>query len=285
MRVINSNSSFKALTKASLKALFGIVFVSYFALTTVPWVPNRFSYHLDESFRAILNVAFAQKLQFGTELVYTYGPYGFLHYPKYFPETYDALVAGRFFIGTAIGVGLLKIFDYCWQRHRKSVAFLAPLLFFSANVGMYPDSLFVFVIVLPLVVYFYVEGDRPSGSSASLFFLVAGAAFVSLIKHTFFILGVALLLLISIDQVFRRRRIPSLLLTYVICLAGFWLLAGQSLMGFPAYLINGSQIVKGFSATMGLALNPFYEVVFYPLSVAIFLGLVWQAARQQKSKV
>ena len=271
----------KAVKKPALKTLLGVAFVGYFALTVVPWVPKRFSYYLDESFRVVLNEVIGQNVQFGQDLIYTYGPYGLLQYPKYFPDTYRYLIAGRFFVGAAIGVGLFKIALYCWGRHRKSALFLLPLLLFGANVGMSPDSLFTFLVAIPLVVYFYIDRENPS---ASLFFLVAAAAFVSLVKQTFLVLSVTLMLLIAIDQLFYRRRIPQLLIAYVSCLLAFWLLAGQQLGGFAAYLINGAQIVKGFSATMGWPGGSMVDVFLYPLSVALFFGLVLREAWGRKTR-
>ena len=263
--------------RTEIRAVLAVIFAGYFVLMTVPWVPDGFYYGIDESFKIALNEAIRLNLQFGKDFVYTYGPHGFLLYPKYFPDTYRYLLIGRGFMGLCIGLGLLKVFVHCWRTCRPSVLFLLPFLLFCQNVAMSPDSLLMVAIALPLLVYFYIDKGRPS---PTLIILVIGLAFMGLIKQTALVLGFAFVLLISIDQSLRRKRLPLMLLVYLGGLLLFWLLAGQNLANIGLYLTGAYQIVKGFSATMGWQDGSVAEVVLYPASVLIFLALVLRAAWQ-----
>lgn len=250
--------------------LLGVIFVLYAAFMSIPWQPDSFSYDLDESFKVALNKAVAARMQFGKDFIYTYGPYGIVQLNKYLPETYDDMVAALFFVGLVAGIGIFRLFVYCWNQTKWSAIFLIPFLFFFPNSGISLDSFHIIIVTLPFLLYFYVDREKIS----PIFWLtVVAAALVSLVKQTFFTLGFALLLLITIDQVFRRRRFPIILIVYLSCILGFWLLAGQSPANIWDYFANGSQIVKGFTATMGVD-GTLVEIIAYLISVGIFLGLM-----------
>jgi len=76
---------------------------------------------LDESWLQILHRAFVQHLQFGHDLVFTFGPWGFL-YGGYYPPT--------FMVSVAAWAALSFIFWWClWQTARhfwksESIAWL-----------------------------------------------------------------------------------------------------------------------------------------------------------------
>ncbi len=261
----------------------GIAFVGYAVLMTLPWQAEGFSFDLDESFKVGLHQAFANSSQFGKDFIYTYGPYGILQTDKYFPETYSSLMLGRLFIGLAVGIGLWAMWVRCWRTRRISSLFLLPFLFYFPNSGILLDAFFTVVVVLPLLVYFYVDEDGKSDGSPLLLFLVAGAALTGLIKHTFLTLGVAVMLAIATDRIGRSRRFPISLVAYLGCLIGFWLCAGQSPQNIGLYLANASQIVKGFSATMGLG-GPVVEDISYLLGATSFFALVWLATYRYRRR-
>jgi len=129
--------------------ILGFIYILYAVFLSIPWQPGGFSYDLGSSFVVALNQAFAAKIQFGKDFIYTYGPYGFLWAPRYFPETYRDIVVGRSFVGFVIGIGLFYIFAYCWNKNKWSTIFLIPFLFFFPNSGFSPDSFFIILVTLP----------------------------------------------------------------------------------------------------------------------------------------
>ena len=257
----------------------GILFVLYAIFLTVHWQPFGFSSNLDESWNAALNRAFAAEMQFGKDFVYTYGPYGFLLAPRSFPETYSDLMVGRLFIGLVMGIGLFSLGVYCWNTHAWSTLFLVPFLFFFPNSGIPLDSFFVTLVTLPLLLYFYVNQGK---LTFVLLLLLIGSALVGLVKHTYLTLGGFFMLLIAIDEVFHRRRFPVILMVYGGAVLGFWVLAGQSLGNFFPFLINSSEMVKGFSEAMGTP-GPVIEIVSYLISVGFFFGLMGMAILKRRN--
>lgn len=253
--------------------ILGAFFCAYAAFVSMPWQPEGFSFDLDESYKVAINYAFAQNVQFGPDFTYTYGPYGVLQWAKLSPETYNSAMVGRFFLGLAMGVGLWTIFMACWRRQKSSALFLVPFLFFFPSSGISMDTFYTVLTVLPLLVFFYVKEVWSRRLSPTLSFLVVSISLVGLIKQTFLTLGVAVMLAIAIGQIWRRRHPPTYLFIYLVGMLGFWLLAGQDVQNIGVYLANASQIVKGFSATMGLP-GPNVDVLLYLASACGFFVLV-----------
>ena len=85
---------------------FSVVFLTL-ALLPLPQV-NR-DYWADHSLRFILDHAHQNGLQFGSQIVNTYGPLGFLVFPLYSPYAPDSRLLAEFALAffTALGLWLL----------------------------------------------------------------------------------------------------------------------------------------------------------------------------------
>src|SRR5690242_7477884 len=73
---------------ALLKLLFVLL-----ALALVPWALHMPSDGLDESWFVVISHAFVNRWQFGKDIVFTLGPYGFVHTSLFHPETYRFTLA------------------------------------------------------------------------------------------------------------------------------------------------------------------------------------------------
>jgi hypothetical protein len=137
--------------------IIGLGLLGYCLLTILPWSPVGYGFDLDQSWASALHVAFANKIQFGKDFIYTYGPYGFLQVNLYFPETYGYFFAFRLLIAIAVWTGLFRLARYCLARRDKSVFLLIPILGFFPNMFLAMDSFLFSIIMLPLILYFYVS--------------------------------------------------------------------------------------------------------------------------------
>ena len=115
--------------------VIGLIFLGYCLLTILPWNPRGYELGLDESWRAALQIVFADKIQFGKDFIYTYGPYGFLDVVLYFPETYGYAFGFRLLIALAVWAGLFKLVRYCFGRRDGSIILLVSILFFFSTYG------------------------------------------------------------------------------------------------------------------------------------------------------
>ena len=255
----------------------GLLFLGFCLLTILPWNAPGYGFDLDQSWAIALHVAFAEGFQFGTDFIYTYGPYGFIQVGIYHPETYPYLFALRLLIAVAVWAGLFKLARYCIVRRDGAVVFLVPLLLFFF-IGVSIESFQFIVVVLPLVLYFYVSKRL----SPALVLTIATLALTSLTKQTHLLLGVFFVVLITVDELIKLKRPPQVAILYAVFVWIFWTFAGQELVNFPAYIWNGLQIVRGFSQAMGIAGN-FDEILLYVLGTGLFLLLIglieWRSRR------
>jgi len=242
----------------------------YCLLTILPWQPVAYGYHLDESWASALHIAFRDQIQFGTDFIYTYGPYGFLRVANYyFPETYPYAFGFSIFIAIAAWAGLSRIMEYCLSKRHRSWVFLIPVLWFFPHSYLAVESFQFLLVMLPLILYFYIS----KRITLTLVLTIINASLSSLTKHTSLLLAIALITLITIDEIGKLKRIPRVATIYCAFLLMLWVFANQSVANIPAYIFNSLEVIRGFSAAMGIP-GHLDEVLLYSFGVGIFLIVV-----------
>ena len=250
--------------------IVGCLLLGYCLLTLLPWQPVGYGYDLDESWASAVHVAFRDKIQFGKDFIYTYGPYGFLRVARYyFPETYGYGVGFSILIAIAAWAGFFRLIRHCVGRQDKSFLFLIPILWFFPNMILSIDSFQFPLLTLPLVLYFYVSKKI----TPALVLTVINASLSSLIKHSYLLLAIAFVVLIAIDEVGNLKRIPRILPLYIAFIWIFWMFAAQDIANIPAYIFNSLEVIRGFSAAMGTP-GELKELLLYVFSAGTFLLLV-----------
>lgn len=255
-------------TKLTL-LLVGFALLGFCLFMLLPWKPGGFLYDLDGSWANGMHVIFRDKIQFGRDFIYTYGPYGFLQVNLYYPETYSYLFIFRFLIAVATWAGLFRIVRHCVSLGKGSTFFLLPVLVFFPAGPIWMDLFqFTLLALLPLI-YFYVSKKI----GPALVMTIVIAALASLTKLSYMVVCVGFLILITLDEGFNLKRFPRIIGIYLAFIVAFWLIAAQNLTDIPLYLINGLQIIKGFGANMGTP-GRLSEVLIYVFGVGTFLSLV-----------
>lgn len=235
---------------------------------------------LDFSFAAGLHMAAHEHLQFGTHVIATYGPLGFMRYPFLY-YTWTARLA-LLYTG---GVHLLLCFTALWALRRMlalPVSFLLAWLI-VAIVASEPESALVVVIV------WFVEYLR-AGSSPRLkrvFPAIAGAVaglevLVKLNTGTSIALLAVIAVLIGSAREW-RRLIPfaaSFLGTFLFS----WFATGQSLGNLGPYISTAREVVGGWSAAMQYP-GPSYQIWGALLATLTVFAVVWQSTHAERAGV
>jgi hypothetical protein len=195
----------------------------------------------------MLHMAFAERLQFGRDIVFTFGPWGFL-YGGYHPATYSISVIVWVVLAVVFWWAAWRVVTHffknplvCWLWMMASIglASISPFLNMDVRLTAWP--------LLLLLLYFCVE-ERPFTLTQAM--LVISLALLSLIKHSIFIIAVVTVLIIAADNVFRQRRFPWIVVAFVGGIFFFWVIAGQRLNWFSLYLRSASEIVSGYTEAM-----------------------------------
>lgn len=202
---------------------------------------------LDPSWRTGLDMAVQDGLDFGSDIIFTHGPLGFLRSPAYaYPWT------ARLAFGYVLLLQLALCLTLLWalRRNLGSLVIAVPVtLVIAPLVAIEP----VLVIVLAALVALLRDEVPPRARNAILAGVGALVA-IQLLAKLSTAVTVAGLSAIALVALREGRRAAAgwfggaLVLTLVVA----WLLTGQSLSAVPSYLASSLQIVSGYSESMGL---------------------------------
>ncbi|WP_438479510.1 hypothetical protein [Oleiharenicola lentus] len=240
--------------------------------------PLRPSLDLDASWRMALGKFFLDHLQFGRDVVFTYGPLGFLMGKTYSGLLYWSLIAWHLFAACTFAT----IIIYWGRRLKAGWSRFVYYGFFLLFGVTYEDSIHMLVIALTGFELLR-RTDRPWHWSSVLFLLLlavqSAAKFTNLM---FAALVVSITAALSLWQHQRSNAIRTLAWFG----GGFltiWMLCLQNPLNLPAYFINSWHVSQGYQEVMGIATPdaPFKRGLFVlgVLIAYVLLNLLTQKDR------
>ena len=213
-------------------------------------VPNFPTADLDSSWRMALGKFLLDGRQFGTDVVFTYGPLGFVMGKTYWGGQWASLIAWQ------VGQALVFAAMVYWQGARLTgYSRIFYFVFFFLFGLTYEDAMHQTFIAFAGLALIRRSHAPWRWSSVALLALLAT---LSLAKFTNMLLGLFLVLLAGGLELWVRRRpsalrVPALYLGFF--LAG-WMLCGQRLGNIPAYLHSSWEISQGYQDAMGSSCPP-----------------------------
>lgn len=195
---------------------------------------------LDNSWAAAL-VYFAQhKLQFGKDVIFTYGPLGHLVTETYIGEKIPVWrVLWEFAATTAVAALILLAIAHMPRLWRIAAAAYV-LLFFRADLSI--DSSYVFAIFAVAALLLHHRPPLPWASLAAALFAIA-----SLVKVSYLSAAIAAMLPLVFGYALSASLSGAgvLLLSFFAAFVLAWLCAGQSLANLPQFLALWAQVAIG----------------------------------------
>ena len=203
---------------------------------------------VDGSWMAALYMAAQEGLDFGTEIVYTFGPLGFLQHPVLF---YDGLAIAAVLFSSAVWVATCVALVAALRRSIGAPA--AVVVAFAALALMATlEQPLILVCALGLLAL------RPDPPARIVPILAVGgglfAAIEVLVKLSVGPVVVVLLLVALLGAAAPRLWIAGFAGIFVAGTLVLWLATGGALDALPDYVSNGREIVSGYSDTFA---NPF----------------------------
>ncbi|MDX6690673.1 MAG: hypothetical protein QOG15_2130 [Solirubrobacteraceae bacterium] len=260
---LRADTVLEALRVIAPAVLFGLA-IAVFGWADMPLSPAP---GLDPSWQAAMHMGIRSDLVWGRDLVYTYGPLGFLRLPTYW---YGATGAMAFVYETATRVAL---FALLWQMGRRSFGWLGSALLLLVMAPLVAVALppLIFAWAVRLLVE---ERDRREVIAFAVLAAALGSVEV-LIKIN---VGASILAIGAVALLFvATSRDPVRLLAVfcasaVVALVAAWLLAGQPLAALPDFVSTASQIVSGYSEAMMLD-DPLLRWQYSAALLLFLLGL------------
>jgi hypothetical protein len=224
-------------------------FLSYaLTATLVPVSPSMPAATLDASWRTAINRAMAERLHFGSDVVFTYGPYGGVLDRGYEPGTRPLVLCAALVLAAGFVLATLIALRRTGPGLHLAAGLAVLLLAASILDGL--------VLLYPLLVVFAAAqlGGRSRRHLAVLVVLAIPLGLLPLTKLSLApaaavgLLGVALILI--------RRRcwagLVVILATPILSLVGWWAVGHQAIGGLPGYVSSSWQIVAGYAEAMSL---------------------------------
>jgi hypothetical protein len=209
---------------------------------------------VDGSWMAGLYMAAHDGRDFGTQIVFTYGPLGFLAFPDLW---YSNLAAFAFVFSATIYLVFSCTLVCALSRSLGKWGAATVAFFFLATIPDLEQLPLILAVAWALVA---LQEDRPSWA---INLLIVGGASLSAVEvlvklsvgpPIFFICVLAL----AGARASRRQWIAFAGLA-VAELVALWILTGQPLGGLVDYAVNGEQIVSGYNEAMALKAAPGWE--------------------------
>lgn len=242
---------------------------------------GRAAVGIDTSWWTGLYMAAHHGLQFGTEIVFTYGPLGFLRYPWLFYSGDLSLIpflyTGAIFF--AFCIALVAV-----SRRRAGLLIAILITLFVVTQARWVET----SVAVPLLASLLIVERRP-GNRMLLAFALAGGVFAGIelfvkLSHGPVIFAVLLLGLAGARA--GGARIAAFVGVTAVSGTGAWLIAGQSLDHLPTFLGNTIQVVAGYSEAMSLYGYPvWYSVLVAAAALACLAWTAWGSYPDRRAQL
>ncbi len=239
---------------------------------------------LDQSWVIAMNEAVARHLRFGKEIIFTFGPYASIYTRFFHPATDRQMVFGSLLIGLSYVIALLYL-----ARDRKPYLLLILILFlatFPSGDALLLSYAFLLVVC---ALRFTNSDDFNKDANLSWWHILTIIAMFSalgllpLIKGSLLVpvsVSVAILCPLLLYRFPLKQAVP-LLLVPVLATLTFWVIAGQSLSDFPAFLRGTLLLTSGYTDAMSLPwvgwptmIGYGFVVAYLTVSAVIYFSLI-----------
>ncbi|PJE11401.1 MAG: hypothetical protein CK430_08875 [Legionella sp.] len=269
----------KPFTHFKLNALIDLFLKSFLLVITisvfVPFSPKMPAPGLDPSWALGLNQALALGLAFGKDIVFTLGPYSAIYTKAYHPSTDLMMMSGSFYLAVSYWM--------CFLYLMRGIKWHWTLLFCGLLLTMIyvRDSLlFSYPLLVGLACFKMNACEKPTGLAHRFYLVLFFAPFglLPLIKGSLLILCALVAALCAGYFLINKKNQSALLclLSPLVSLVLFWLVAGQSVNNLLPYMSSTISLASSFTEAMSVD-GIHDEIILYLVnSVLIFLFIVFR---------
>lgn len=239
---------------------------------------------LDPSWVAALNLAGSYHLRFGTDLVFTYGPLGFLDHPlAVAPHLAIAAFVFQAVVAVLLWLSLRAAARPVLDGHRAcALASVTTVVL----IGTVPPS----VALLASALYFGTEYVRAGPDAEKIismtpYALSSGAGLILLVKTSD---GVALSTIAGLATALgppprRLQRCGIAVSSLVTTTVASWLLSQHSIGGLPRWIAGSASLAAGYSDAMSNGYEGDAQALIAAVVLAVLLSYLTLRARSWRA--
>jgi hypothetical protein len=232
-----------------------------------PLEPQFYRDSLDSSWDLVLHWAYAARIRHGHQLVFTYGPLGFVWGRNYHPATWPVSIGIWLVLAIVLYWNVVQVLCRRLATFASRALVAAVVVSFAATGS---DQLLTLFLLLVPVRYYYLDERR---TRPGQLVLVAATAMLGLIKGSLLFAGAVVVAIIAFDEALGQRRVPTTIVVLLLGLLAGWLGTGQLLEDGPAWLAANWQYASGYAQGMALA-GPWPPVLAYVAAGAVLALLI-----------
>lgn len=257
---VATNKQLAFLSKRTAPAVLIPLCVAFFLLIVVFGNPPQ-ALGLDPAWTEVQAWAFLHQVQWGRDLINTYGPLGFLHpLSSYVSGIFTPFAIGQIALPAVFALAVALMFD----RARAFEFGLFALAYLCCFVKMAGDV--SWILTLPFATTYLINrGNAETRTTGyfAIFFLAPIFAAIALTKFTVFPIWVLCVATACAVRVFERDWRDALLTAavFVLALAIVWWACGQQVLNLPLYLWSGFEMATGYGHSAGQTAPVFVEAV------------------------
>ena len=248
----------------------------------VPLSPNMPASGLDSSgWQFAINEAVAKHLNFGKDIIFTFGPYASIYTQVYHPATDHLMLFGSLFLGLCYAIVLLYLKIGKKIDQLQLIVILAyMIIFFPFNKDV---QFFSYPLILIMGIANFIEKAEQShkkkiniGQLLIFFIILTPLGLLPLIKGSFLLLCITFIIAIVCYFLYHDYRILSLItvISPIVSMLIFWVFSGQSVSFLLNYLSTQIPIISGYTEAMALRGNTTEIVAYLLVSIAIVCSLI-----------
>lgn len=213
---------------------------------------------LDGSWHYYMSYAFLEKLNFTSQIIFTYGPLGMLHAKTYIPDIFEPYIVLQLIL---VSTYSLVLFEFLVKKNfEKYFIILLMTFFLKSEVGY-----FIFYII-------FYENFKIRKKFITRDYLAIIPIFIFPLVKTVFIIPSSILFafLIFINRGIKKTIIfSSISFLYLILI---WKYANQDPLSLYNYIFNFFLILDGYSENLSL-IGSYYEILI-SIAFLIFIFIV-----------
>lgn len=227
---------------------------------------------LDASWNFMMSYFYWKNFQYGSDVIFNFGPLGYLYSLIYFPDTYISKIVLKLIIDIFLIFGLLISFKISTFKRLLCFSILILFLNIVRDVERF----------LPVFGFIYNEihrqpGDRKARSVS--FVMLTLMAIASMAKSSAFLLSVPVVLIVTLYNIHRRDYRPYYLIAFPCLNIGLLIATGQAPEHWVPFLLSYLDITRAYQADMGLPAPLSYQIA-WGIGAALVLSSVPLARRQ-----
>jgi hypothetical protein len=247
-----------------------VVTVFCLFLPLLPVLPSGEA--LDPSWMIGINQAVTQKMKFGQEMIFTFGPYASIYTRAYHPATEHLELIGSAYLAVLYAIALIGAL-----KHANLITLLGIWLLLAGFTSSNDCLFFSYGLLVGVYAQQIILQDQKDNSwallhPALLVILFSGFGLYPLIKGTLFAFYFSIAALAFMFCCWRRKWVFAVIIPVSIALSTlfFWNFAGQNIQDIPAYFLSISSIIAGYTDAMSITGNE-WEIVSYAITSILLL--------------